>query len=61
LEAANKFHPNIKLDYHIGKSIPFLDVLLTNNNGILSSSIYHTPSALLFHFSGSRSQHSDHD
>ncbi|CAF4635381.1 unnamed protein product [Rotaria sp. Silwood2] len=45
LEAANKFHPNIKLDYDIGKSIPFLDVLLTNNKGILSSSIYHKPSA----------------
>ena len=26
-------------------SLPFLDVLLTNNNGILSTSVYHKPSA----------------
>jgi hypothetical protein len=34
LKDANTWHPNIKLDYKIGKSLPFLDVLLTNNNGI---------------------------
>jgi hypothetical protein len=45
LDKANQFHPNIKLEYHIGKSLPFLDVLVTNNNGLLSSSIYHKPSA----------------
>ena len=45
LEKANKFHPNIKLEYHIGKTVPFLDVLVQNNNGILHSSIYHKPSA----------------
>lgn len=45
LEAANNFHPNIKLEYHIGKNIPFLDVLVQNKNGILESSIYHKPSA----------------
>jgi len=33
LDAANTWHRNIKLDYKIGKSLPFLDVLLTNNNG----------------------------
>ncbi|CAF3973860.1 unnamed protein product [Rotaria sordida] len=44
LEAANNFHPNIKLEYHIGKSIPFLDVVVKNNNGILASSVYHKPS-----------------
>lgn len=38
-------HPNIKLEYHIGKSVPFLDILIQNNNGILASSIYHKPSA----------------
>ena len=32
---------NIKL----APSLPFLDVLLTNNNGILSTSVYHKPSA----------------
>ncbi|CAF4801074.1 unnamed protein product [Rotaria sp. Silwood1] len=45
LEAANKFHPNIKLEYKISKSVPFLDVYLENKNGILASSIYHKPSA----------------
>jgi len=45
LDAANTWHPNIKLDYKIGKSLPFLDVLLTNNNGNLSTMIYHKPAA----------------
>jgi hypothetical protein len=45
LEEANKWHPNIKFDYKIGKSLPFLDVLLTNNNGILSTCVYHKPAA----------------
>jgi len=38
-------HPNIKLDYKIGKTLPFLDILLTNNNGILFTSVYHKPTA----------------
>ena len=45
LETANTWHPNIKLDYKIAQSLPFLDVLLTNNNGILLTSVYHKPSA----------------
>ena len=45
LDEANTWHPNIKLDYQIGPSLPFLDVFLTNQNGILSTSIYHKPSA----------------
>ncbi|CAF4058846.1 unnamed protein product [Adineta steineri] len=45
LNIANKFHPNIKLEYQIGKCLPFLDVLIHNNNGILSSSVYHKPAA----------------
>ncbi|CAF0897703.1 unnamed protein product [Didymodactylos carnosus] len=45
LDESNTWHPNIKLDYQIGKSLPFLDVFLTNQNGILSTSIYHKPSA----------------
>jgi hypothetical protein len=45
LETANKFHPNIKLEYHIGKCVTYLDVLVNNNNGTLSSMIYHKPSA----------------
>lgn len=45
LDQANRWHPNIKIDYKISQSLPFLDVLLTNTNGILSTSIYHKPSA----------------
>ncbi|CAF3586434.1 unnamed protein product, partial [Adineta steineri] len=45
LDQANTWHPNIRLDYKIGQSLPFLDVLLTNNNGILSTSVYHKPAA----------------
>ncbi|CAF2052577.1 unnamed protein product [Rotaria magnacalcarata] len=45
LDDLNTWHPNIKLDYKIGNSLPFLDAQLTNNNGILSTSVYHKPSA----------------
>jgi hypothetical protein len=43
LDDANTWHKNIKFEYHIGKCLPFLDVLIANNNGILSTSIYHKP------------------
>lgn len=43
LQTANEWHPNIKFDYKIGKSVPFLDILLTNNKGTLSTSVYHKP------------------
>ena len=45
LDKANRQHPNIKLDYQISRSLPFLDVLVTNNNGVLSTSVYHKPTA----------------
>jgi hypothetical protein len=45
LNNANEWHTNIKFEYKIGKSLPFLDVLLTNNKGILSTSVYHKPAA----------------
>jgi hypothetical protein len=45
LDEANTWHPNIKLEYKISQSLPFLDVLLTNNNGTLTTSVYHKPSA----------------
>ena len=45
LEQANTWHPNIKLDYKISNSVPFLDTLLTNNNGQLLTSVYHKPTA----------------
>jgi len=43
LNEANEWHTNIKLDYKISQSLPFLDVLLTNNNGHLKTSVYHKP------------------
>ncbi|CAF5028092.1 unnamed protein product, partial [Rotaria socialis] len=45
LDDANTWNPNIKLDYKINKSLPFLDLLLTNNNGTLATSAYHKPAA----------------
>ena len=45
LDEANTWHSNIKLDYKIGKILPFLDVLLTNDHGTLSTSVYHTPAS----------------
>lgn len=43
LNQANQWHPNIKLDYTISGHLPFLDVLLTNRAGYLSTSVYHRP------------------
>lgn len=45
LNQANTWHPNIKLDYKIGQCLPFLDVLITNQNSILLTSVYHKPAA----------------
>jgi hypothetical protein len=45
LNNANKFHTNIKLEANIGHSVPFLDLLVSTNDGILSSSVYHKPAA----------------
>ena len=33
------------MDYKIAKSLPFLDILLTNNNGTLETSVYHKKAA----------------
>ncbi|CAF1418091.1 unnamed protein product [Adineta steineri] len=41
LKDANDFHPNIKLEATIGHSVSFLDLLITNRNGNLVSSVYH--------------------
>lgn len=43
LNKINNFHPNIKLECNIGYSVPFLDLLVTNHNGILVSCVYHKP------------------
>ncbi|CAF1139939.1 unnamed protein product [Rotaria sordida] len=45
LDEANTWHPNIKLEYKISKRLPFLDVVLRNDAGILSTSLYHKPTA----------------
>ena len=45
LDAANTWHPNIKLDYKISQSLSFLDVSLTNSDGLLLTSVYHKPTA----------------
>ena len=40
LDEANNFHSNIKLIRKIGRTVPFLDVFIENNNGILTTSVY---------------------
>jgi hypothetical protein len=45
LDQTHNFHSNIKLEANMGSSVSFLDLLITNNNGILSSSVYHKPAA----------------
>jgi hypothetical protein len=45
LEEAKHFHPNIKLVGEIGQSVTFLDMRIENNNGILSTSVYHKTAA----------------
>ena len=45
MATANDFHKNIKLEANISQSVPFLDLFITNQNGILVSSVYHKPAA----------------
>ncbi|CAM4848863.1 unnamed protein product [Rotaria magnacalcarata] len=45
LDEANNFHPNIKLVRQIGRSVPFLDVLIENRKGTLTTSVYHKEAA----------------
>lgn len=45
LNQANTWDPYIKLDYKIGKSLPFLDAIFTNAHGRLETSVYHKPTA----------------
>jgi hypothetical protein len=45
LQEANNFHPNIKLEANISSSVSFLDLFIRNNNGLLSSSVYHKSAA----------------
>ena len=45
LDDANEYHPNIKLTYQIGNSIPFLDLQMTNQNGNMITSVHHKDAA----------------
>ena len=45
LEDANTWHPNIKLQAQISTSLSFLDVLVSNCEGVLHTEVYHKPSA----------------
>ncbi|CAF2184658.1 unnamed protein product [Rotaria magnacalcarata] len=45
LDEANNFHPNIKLVRKIGRNVPFLDVLIENRKGTLTTSVYHKEAA----------------
>ena len=45
LQAANTWRPNIKLKTTIGTSVPFLDLLISNHQGILHTAVYRKPSA----------------
>ncbi len=45
LHDANQWHKNIKLQSQIGTSVPFLDVLVSNQQGVLHTAVYHKPSA----------------
>ncbi|CAF2153989.1 unnamed protein product [Rotaria magnacalcarata] len=45
LDEANNFHPNIKLVGQIGRSVPFLDVLIENRKGTLTTSVHHKEAA----------------
>ncbi len=45
LDEADNFHPNIKLVRKIGTNFPFLDVFIENNNGVLTTSVYHKEAA----------------
>lgn len=45
LDEVNASHPNIKLIRHIGTSASFLDLSIENENGTLSTSVYHKEAA----------------
>jgi hypothetical protein len=45
LDEANRRHSNIKLVRQIGASVTFLDVLIKNEDGQLSTSVHHKEAA----------------
>ena len=45
MQTLNNKHTNIKITFEIGISLSFLDVLIQNENGVLSTSVYHKSAA----------------
>ena len=45
LDSADQYHPNIKLVRQLGKKVSFLDVLIENNDGTLTTSVYRKEAA----------------
>ena len=45
LDEANSLHPNIKLVRQIGTTVSFLDLLVQNNDGVLTTSVFHKEAA----------------
>jgi len=45
LKTMNSWHPKIKLVHQVGFSVSFLDVLVSNDDGVLSTSVYHKAAA----------------
>ena len=45
LEKINDHHTNIELEYKIGRTLQLLDLLIYNNDGVLTTSIYRKPTA----------------
>ena len=48
LYEGDQWYSNIKLEYKLGTSLPFVDALFTTNVGILSTAVYHKPTAALY-------------
>jgi hypothetical protein len=45
LDEANNLHPNIKLVRQLGTSVSFLDLLIENKNGVLTTSVHRKQAA----------------
>jgi hypothetical protein len=45
LQEMNVWHPKIKLVHQVGLRVSFLDVLISNDDGILSTAVYHKKAA----------------
>ena len=45
LKTINNHRTNMELEYKIGRTLPFLDLLIDNNDGVLTTSVYRKPAA----------------